>query len=488
MALLLLHHYHLGFVATLLLLIVTISSSSSSSTAIGVNWGRNATHPLPPSKTVQLLKSNNVTKVRLFEADPSVLHALQGSKIEVILGIPNSMLLRLNSSFKVAQSWVHDNLTRYISQSSPKVRIKYIAVGNNPFLQAYGGQYIPFVVGAAMNVQAALTRAKIVDQVKVVVPCSYDAFQSDSGLPSKGQFRSDLNKTMTQLLAFLSKHNSPFLSSISPFHLLQQNKNISLHFSLFKETSHPRKDGKKLYDNSFDLSYDTLVTALSGAGFPQMDIIIDQIGWPTDGAVNANTSTAETFMKGLLNRLHGKSGTPLRPHNRPKEAYILSLLDEDQKSIADGGFERHWGIFTFDGQAKYHIDLGQGSRSLVNALNVEYLSAKWCVVNDNKDISNASASALDACSSADCSALSPGASCYNLTWPGNISYAFNSYYQQHDQSPDSCDFGGLGLVTTVDPSVDNCRFYVQLQTSYGGLLRVLSSMYLILLSMAVFLI
>ncbi|CAO2840038.1 unnamed protein product [Amaranthus hypochondriacus] len=487
-------HYNLIFDPKLLLMILIISINSnvlkveSTSTSIGVNWGRNASHPLPPSQVVQLLKLNNVAKVRLFEADPFVLQALQGSKIEVILGIPNSMLPKLNSSFKAAQSWVHDNLTRYLSDSSPKVRIQYIAVGDNPFLQSYRGRYIPFVVGAAINIQAALTRANVGDEVKVVVPCSYDAFISESGLPSKGRFRADLNKTMAQLLTFLSKHNSPFLSSISPFHLLQQNKNISLHFSLFRETSHPRKDNHKLYDNSFSLCYDTLVTALSGASYPQMDIIIDQIGWPTDGAVNANFSTAETFMKGLLTHLRDKPGTPLRPHNPPKQAYILSLLDEDERSIADGGFERHWGIFTFDGQAKYHIDLGQGTRNLVNAQNVDYLSAKWCVVNDNKDLRNASASTLDVCSSSDCSALSPGGSCYNLTWPGNISYAFNSYYQQHDQSPDSCDFGGLGLVTTVDPSVDNCRFFVQLRTSYGRFLRVPLFMYLIHLTAAVFLV
>jgi len=365
---------------------------------------------------------------------------------------------------------------------------RYVAVGDEPFLQSYGGRYTPFVVGAAVNIQAALTKASIADQVKVVVPCSYDAFLSDSGLPSKGHFRPDLNKTMTQLLTFLTKHSSPFLVSISPFHLLQQNRNISHSFSLFRETSHPRNDHHKLYTNIFDLSYDTLVTALSSAGFAHMDIIIGQIGWPTDGAVNANSSMAETFMKGFLVHLRGKSGTPLSPHNPPKEAYILSLLDEDQRSIADGSFERHWGIFTFDGQAKYQVDLAEGSRHLVNAQNVEYHSAKWCVVNNNKDLSNASVSALEACSVADCSALSPGGSCYNLSWPGNISYAFNSYYQQHDQSADSCEFGGLGLVTTVDPSVDNCRFLVQLRTSVGASLLVSSSLHLILLLMVVFLV
>lgn len=229
-----------------------------------------------------------------------------------------------------------------------------------------------------------------------------------------------------------------------------------------------------------------LLTALSSAGFPHMDIIIGQIGWPTDGAFNANSSIAETFMKGLLTHLRSKSGTPLRPRDPPKEAYIMSLLDEDQRY---GSFERHFGIFTFDGQAKYQVGLTtQGSRHLVNAQNVEYLTSKWCVVNNNKGLNNASSSALEACLTSDCSALSPGGSCYNLSWPGNISYAFNSYYQQHDQSPESCDFGGLGLVTTVDPSVDKCRFLVQLRTSLGSSAMIPLSPHLILLFIAVFLV
>lgn len=305
----------------------------------------------------------------------------------------------------------------------------------------------------------------LANQVKVVVPCSYDSVQSESGLPSKGHFRPELNKTMIELLSFLSKHHSPFFVTISPFLIFQQNKNFSLDFTLFKETAHPYNDSHRMYKNSFDIGYDTLVTALSTIGFPDMDVVVAKIGWPTDGAANATSSIAESFMKGLLDHLNSKSGTPLRPRNPPIETYVFSLLDEDERSITAGNFERHWGVFTFDGQAKYHVDLGQGSKNLLNAQNVEYLSSKWCVVNNNKDLSNATASALDACSVADCTALSLGGSCFNISWPGNISYAFNSYYQQHDQRADSCDFGSLGLITTVDPSLGNCRFPVEIRTS-----------------------
>ncbi|KAF5751335.1 O-Glycosyl hydrolases family 17 protein [Tripterygium wilfordii] len=450
---------------TLCLFLLVVSALGYLAGAIGVNWGTMASHPLPPPKVVELLKSNNISKVKLFDANPNVLEALSGSNIGVTVGIPNSMLRNLNSSKKAAGSWVHDNVTRYFSTGRSGVRIEYVAVGDEPFLQSYGTQYFPFIIGAAINIQVALARANLASEVKVVVPCSFDAFQSESILPSKGHFRTDLNKTMIELLTFLGKHHSPFFVTISPFLFFRQNKNISLDFALFKETARPHNDSHRTYKNSFDLSYDTLVTALSTAGFPDMDIVVAQIGWPTDGAPNASSSIAETFMKGLTKHLQSKSGTPLRPRNPPLETYILSLLDENQRSISNGNFERHWGVFTFDGQAKYRMDFGQDPRTLVNVQNVEYLPSKWCVVNNNKDLSNASASAVGACSTADCSALSPGGSCFNITWPANISFAFNSYYQMHDQRLDSCDFGGLGLITTVDPSVDGCRFSVELQTS-----------------------
>ncbi|XP_021686277.2 glucan endo-1,3-beta-glucosidase 9 [Hevea brasiliensis] len=450
----------------LFLFLATVCTLGSTVVAIGVNWGTTTSHPLPPPKVVELLKSNNISKVKLFDADPLVLQALSGSNIGVTVGIPNAMLKSFNSSKKAAESWVHDNVTRYFSSGSSGVRIEYVAIGDEPFHLSYSEQFHPFVIGAAINVQTALTRANLASEVKVVVPCSYDTIQSESGLPSKGHFRPDLNKTMIELLTFLRKHHSPFFFTISPFITFNKNKNISLDFSLFKEAAHPHNDSHRTYKNSFDLSYDTLVTALSVVGFPEMNIVVSKIGWPTDGAANATSSIAETFMKGLMDHLHSKSGTPLRPRNPPMETYIFSLLDEDQRSIATGNFERHWGLFTFDGQAKYRIDFGQGLKKPENAKNVVYLSSKWCVVNNNKDLSNASTNAMDACSVADCTALSPGGSCFNISWPGNISYAFNSYYQQHDQRADSCDFGGLGLITTVDPSVGNCRFSIELRTSH----------------------
>uniref|UniRef100_A0A0A9HC04 X8 domain-containing protein n=1 Tax=Arundo donax TaxID=35708 RepID=A0A0A9HC04_ARUDO len=70
-----------------------------------------------------------------------------------------------------------------------------------------------------------------------------------------------------------------------------------------------------------------------------------------------------------------------------------------------------------------------------------------------------------ACSMADCTTLYYGGSCYGIGQKGNVSYAFNSYYQQQKQDPKSCDFDGLGMITYLDPSMGDCRFVVSVDDS-----------------------
>jgi X8 domain len=53
---------------------------------------------------------------------------------------------------------------------------------------------------------------------------------------------------------------------------------------------------------------------------------------------------------------------------------------------------------------------------------------------------------------ADCTAIQLMGNCYNPnSVQAHASYAFNSYYQRNP-SPTSCDFGGAGMVTNVNPS------------------------------------
>ncbi|KAI4298849.1 hypothetical protein L6164_032364 [Bauhinia variegata] len=446
------------FKAVIFMLLLVWSSAPLVESAIGVNWGTRTFHKLKPSTVVDLLKDNKIPKVKLFEADPGSLEALMGSGIQVMVGIPNEMLALFSSSPAAADLWVRQNVTTYMGKGGADIR--YIAVGNEPFLTSYNGQFQNLVMPAILNVQQSLVKANLAGYVKIVVPCNADAYESS--LPSQGAFRPELTQIMTQIVQFLNSNGSPFVVNIYPFLSLYDNEDFPQDYAFFEGTTHPVTDGNNVYTNAFDGNYDTLVAALTKLGYGQMPIVIGEIGWPSDGAVGANLTAAKVFNQGLISHVLSNKGTPLRPAAPPMDVYLFSLFDEGAKSTLPGNFERHWGIFSFDGQAKYALNLGLGNKVLKNAKNVEYLPSRWCVANPYRtnDLTNVADHMRLACSVADCTTLNFGGSCNGIGEKGNISYAFNSYYQIQMQDARSCDFDGLGMVTFLDPSVGDCRFLV----------------------------
>ncbi|KAM6585516.1 hypothetical protein CsatB_012518 [Cannabis sativa] len=443
-------------VVALFSLLVVWRSLPTAESAIGVNWGTISLHRLKPSTVVNLLKDNKISKVKIFDTDHGVLRALMGSGIEVMVGIPNEMLASMSSSTAASDLWVRQNVSAFVGKGG--VDIRYIAVGNEPFLTSYSGQFQSYVMPAMLNLQQSLAKVNLANYIKLVVPCNADAYEAE--LPSQGAFRPELTQIMTQIVQFLNSNGSPFVVNIYPFLSLYGNSDFPQDYAFFGGTTHPVTDGANVYSNAFDGNFDTLVAALAKLGYGQMPIVIGEIGWPADGAIGANLSAAKAFNQGLINQVLNRKGTPLRPGIPPMDVYLFSLLDEGAKSILPGNFERHWGIFSFDGQAKYPLNLGLGNRFLKNAKNVEYLPSRWCVANPSRDLSDVANHMKLACSMADCTTLNYGGSCNELGAKGNISYAFNSYYQLQMQNLQSCDFDGLGMVTFLDPSVGQCRFLV----------------------------
>ncbi|XP_010526287.1 PREDICTED: glucan endo-1,3-beta-glucosidase 5-like [Tarenaya hassleriana] len=429
---------------------------------IGVNWGTQATHPLPPATVVRLLRENGFQKVKLFEADAAILKALSRSGIQVMVGIPNDMLASLAGSVEAAERWVAQNVSSHVSSNG--VDIRYVAVGNEPFLQTFNGTFLTTTLPAIQNVQSALIKAGLATQVKVTVPLNADVYQSTSNLPSEGDFRPDIRDLMLQIVKFLSDNQAPLTINIYPFISLYNDPNFPVEFAFFDGASAPINDNGRAYDNVLDANHDTLVWALQKNGFGNMPIIVGEIGWPTDGDKNANLQYARRFNQGFLNRQKAGKGTPMRPGSM--DVYLFSLIDEDAKSIQPGNFERHWGLFYFDGQAKYGLSLGgTNANGLVPAKEVRYLARKWCVLSPsaNLDDPQMAPSVSYACSHADCTSLGYGSSCGNLDARQNISYAFNSYYQISDQLDSACKFPGLSVISNTDPSVGDCKFRIMIQ-------------------------
>lgn len=343
--------------------------------------------------------------------------------------------------------------------------MRYVAVGNEPFLSTFNGTFLGTTYPALQNVQAALIKAGIANRVKVTIPLNADIYQSSTEQPSTGDFRQDIKDLMLEITKFLSDNAAPFTVNIYPFISLYKDPNFPVDYAFFDGYSSPINDNGLIYNNVFDANYDTLVWTLQKNGFGNMSIIVGEIGWPTDGDRNANVQYAQRFNQGFLTHISGGKGTPMKPG--PIDAYLFSLIDEDAKSIQPGNFERHWGIFNYDGSTKYNLSLGSNSGGMiVGASNIPYLPRRWCIMSPSANLDGAEvAPSIDyACSHADCSSLGYGTSCANLDARENISYAFNNYYQENNQLASACQFPNLSVITTSDPSTGTCKFNIMIQT------------------------
>ncbi|KAK7267073.1 hypothetical protein RIF29_19737 [Crotalaria pallida] len=455
---------------------------------LGVNWGTQATHQLKPDMVVEMIKDNGIEKVKLFDADAVTLSAISGSGLEVMVAIPNVQLADM-TDYDRARQWVRKNVTSYSFKGG--VNIKYVAVGNEPFLKSYNNSFLNVTLPALQNIQNALNEAGLGDTVKATVPLNADVYESPMGnaVPSAGIFRPDISDLMTQIVQFLNQNGAPFTVNIYPFLSLYGNDDFPFDYAFFDGAANPINDNGIQYTNVFYANFDTLVSALKAVGYGDMPILVGEVGWPTDGDKNANIANALRFYNGLLPRLAANKGTPLRPGFI--EVYLFGLIDEDAKSIAPGNFERHWGIFRYDGKPKFPLDLsGQGqNKLLVGAQNVYYLDPKWCMFNpDAQNLSRLADNINYACTFADCTALGYGSSCSNLDANGNASYAFNMYYQVENQNDMACNFEGLAKITTQNISTPTCNFMIQINpSSSSSLMPSLMGLFFITLSMIIFL-
>lgn len=99
--------------AAALLLATAAAVLAGAAEGLGVNWGTQASHPLPPKVVVQLLKDNGINKVKLFETNLDAMKALAGSGVEVMLAIPNNMLHHIAGDSGAAKDWVKSNVKRF---------------------------------------------------------------------------------------------------------------------------------------------------------------------------------------------------------------------------------------------------------------------------------------------------------------------------------------------------------------------------------------
>jgi hypothetical protein len=106
--------HSLSLAVAALVLAVALCTAARRTCAIGVNWGTQLSHQLPASTVVRLLQDNGFDRVKLFDAEDTILGALKGSGIQVMVGIPNDLLADLAGGGKAADNWVAKNVSGHV--------------------------------------------------------------------------------------------------------------------------------------------------------------------------------------------------------------------------------------------------------------------------------------------------------------------------------------------------------------------------------------
>lgn len=194
-----------------------------------MNYGRVANDLPSATKVVQLLKSQSINRIKVYDSDPSVLKALANSDIRVTINLPNELLYSAARRPSFAYSWVQRNVAAY-----PKTTIENIAVGNEVFVDPHNTT--KFLIPALNNIYQALVKYKLQDQIKVSSPIALSALQN-SYPSSAGSFKPELVESVFKpMLEFLKKTGSSLMVNVYPYFAYESNADvISLDYALFRQ-------------------------------------------------------------------------------------------------------------------------------------------------------------------------------------------------------------------------------------------------------------
>ncbi|KAG2571989.1 glucan endo-1,3-beta-glucosidase 14-like isoform X1 [Panicum virgatum] len=342
--------------AVALLVLVTVADRAvmmrAGATPIGINYGQIADNLPSPARVSWLLRSMQVSKVKLYDADPYVLGAFLDTGVEFVVGIGNENVSAMVDP-AAARAWIQ----RHVQPFLPATRITCITVGNEVF-KGNDTELKANLLPAMQSVYQALAALGLQGRVNVTTAHSLDIMGS-SFPPSAGAFRADVVPYMQPILSFLSMARSPFLINCYPYFAYKADPgNVPLEYVLFQPNAGVTDTNTRLnYDNMLYAQVDSVYAAIQALGHADIDVKISETGWPSRGDPDEAGATPEyagTYTGNLLRRIEMKQGTPLRP-SVPIDVYVFALFNENLKP--GPASERNYGLFYPDGTPVYNVGL-----------------------------------------------------------------------------------------------------------------------------------
>ncbi|KAK4380109.1 hypothetical protein RND71_001971 [Anisodus tanguticus] len=303
-------------------------------------------------EVIQLYRSRNIGRLRLYDPNHGALQALRGSNIEVMVGLPNSDVKHIASGMEHVKWSVQKNVKDFW----PDVKIKYIAVGNE-ISPVTGTTYLTsFIIPAMVNIYRVFGEAGLGNDIKVLTSVDMTLI-GNSYPPSQGSFRNDARWFIDPIVGFLRDTCAPLLVNIYLYFSYSGNPGqISLPYALFTAPNVVVQDGSRQYRNLFYAMLDSVYAAMDQSGGGSVGIVVSESGWPSAGAFRATTDNGATYLRNLIQ--HAKVGSPRKPG--PIETYIFSMFDENNKNPE---LEKHFGLFSPNKQPKYNLNFGVSDSS-----------------------------------------------------------------------------------------------------------------------------
>ncbi|GFZ21945.1 O-Glycosyl hydrolases family 17 protein [Actinidia rufa] len=298
-------------------------ASLSDPGLIGINYGRVANDLPQPSQVVQLLKSQGVTRVKLYDTDQTALSAFSGSGISVTVALPNELLSSSAADQSFTDTWVKSNIVPYTPATQNRSRRR---------------------------------RERSLRRPEKHHPISRSRHEKLSS----------------------NKPGPILMVNAYPFFAYTGNTaEISLDYALFRDKQGVVDSGNGLrYYSLFDAQIDAVFAAMNALQYDDVKMVITETGWPSKGDENeagSSAANAAAYNGNLVRRVLTGGGSPLRP-NEPLNVFLFALFNENQKTGPTS--ERNYGLFYPNEEKVYNIpltleDLNTGESTPVNGTRMQ---------------------------------------------------------------------------------------------------------------------